>query len=70
MSKADDDMGPLPEEHPRERAVEEARRQMADHWHGVCSVHGLTSAERTLLLAELLKDFAARLVAIERRQQQ
>jgi hypothetical protein len=62
-----EDLGPLPVEHPRERAVERARRQMADRWHDVCSTHDLTSAERTLLLAELLKDFAARLVAAERR---
>jgi hypothetical protein len=67
MSKTGDDMGPLPEEHPRARVVEQARRELADHYHGTCSIHGLTSAERTLLLAGLLRDFAARMVAIERR---
>jgi hypothetical protein len=66
-SRANGDLGPLSEEHQRGRRVERARRELADYYYRACSEHALTSAERTLLLAELLRDFAARMVIMERR---
>ena len=64
----DTDMGPLPQEHPREANLERARREMSDFLAKWNEFWGLSTAEGLLVLAEAVHLTVQCAVASERRK--
>lgn len=62
------DIGPLPERHPREASVEEARVALWEQVQCWAEIYKLTSAEMLNLLSDLQRTFTQQLINAERKR--
>jgi hypothetical protein len=64
------DLGPLPKGHPRDSEVLMAQEKLCAWCHDARIFYHLTSSELAFILAEELRNFGRRCIAIERRQEE
>jgi hypothetical protein len=62
------DCGPLPEVHPRDDAIREAKKELSQHIEDVRLWHSLTSAELMFVITETMSEISRSLIALERRK--
>jgi hypothetical protein len=61
------DIGPLPEVHPRDDDVQNARKELDKQIEDIRIWYNLTSAELMVILLGAMADFSRSLLKIERR---